>query len=396
MRKILFVYGTRPEAIKVAPLVAALERCAHITAVVAVTGQHRAMLDQVNSLFGIRPSHDLDIITERQRLQDITTRALNGVSDVIAAEEPDAVLVQGDTTTCLAAALAAFYQRVPVIHLEAGLRTRDPNNPFPEEINRCLTTQLTSVHLAPTPTSKANLLADGVPEEKIYVTGNTVIDALLDVVARDLPIENADLAKLKGRKTVLITAHRRESWGEPMARTARAIVRIAKAFPDVLFFLPAHLNPVVRDVLLPPLAGLDNVVITAPLAYCDFARAMNEASVVLTDSGGVQEEAPSLGKPVLVMRETTERPEAVAAGTVKLVGTDENTIVDEVTALLTDHNAHQAMARAVNPYGDGHAAMRCMRAIEHFFGLAERPIEFDPFIGLPRAVPLQVHAPRVS
>ncbi|MGO4706470.1 non-hydrolyzing UDP-N-acetylglucosamine 2-epimerase [Microvirga sp. 2MCAF38] len=397
MRKILFVYGTRPEAIKVAPLVQALGRSAHIKPVVAVTGQHRAMLDQVNDLFGIKPLHDLDIITERQRLQDITTRALNGVSDVIAVEKPDAVLVQGDTTTCLAAALAAFYQRVPVIHLEAGLRTRDASNPFPEETNRCLTTQLTTVHLAPTPTSRENLLTDGVPEDRIFVTGNTVIDALLDVVSRNLPIENLDLTKIKGRRTVLITAHRRESWGDPMARTARAIVRIAKAFPEVVFLLPAHLNPVVREVLLPPLQGLDNVVVTSPLAYCDFARAMNEATIVLTDSGGVQEEAPSLGKPVLVMRETTERPEAVAAGTVKLVGTSEDVIVDEVSTLLTDMSAHQAMAHAVNPYGDGHAADRCKNAIEHFFGLAERPAEFDPLAGQrARSKVSQFHAPRVS
>lgn len=380
-RKVLFVYGTRPEAIKMAPLVGALQRSANIQPVVAVTGQHRAMLDQVNELFGIRPSHDLDIITERQRLQDITTRALNGVSDVIAVEKPDAVLVQGDTTTCLAAALAAFYQRVPVIHLEAGLRTRDSNNPFPEETNRCLTTQLTAVHLAPTPTSRANLLMDGVPAERIYITGNTVIDALLDVVSRDLPIENGDLAKVKGRKTVLITAHRRESWGEPMAAAARAIARMAHAFPDVAFLLPAHLNPVVREVLLPPLQGLSNVVITSPLTYSDFARAMNEASIVLTDSGGVQEEAPSLGKPVLVMRETTERPEAVAAGTVKLVGTAEDVIFDEVSTLLKDRKAHGAMSRAVNPYGDGNASARCIGAIEHFFGMAPRPADFSPVAG---------------
>lgn len=378
MHKILFVYGTRPEAIKVAPLVRALERSIHIKPIVAVTGQHRAMLDQVNDLFGIRPSHDLDIITERQRLQDITTRALNGVADVIAIEKPDAILVQGDTTTCLAAALAAFYQKIPVIHLEAGLRTHDTYNPFPEEINRRLTTQLASVHLAPTPTSKANLLKDGVPQEQIYITGNTVIDALFDVISQDRPIENPDLARICGRPIVLITAHRRESWGEPMAAAARAIARVTKAFPDVTFLLPAHLNPVVRDVLLPPLSNLDNVIITAPLCYSDFARAMKEATIILTDSGGVQEEAPSLGKPVLVMRETTERPEAVAAGTVKLVGTCEDQIVKEVSVLLSDRAAHLTMAHAVNPYGDGNAAYRCTRAIEHFFGLSDRPAEFKP------------------
>jgi UDP-N-acetylglucosamine 2-epimerase (non-hydrolysing) len=378
MQKILFVYGTRPEAIKVAPLVRALGQSVHLKPVVAVTGQHRTMLDQVNRIFGIEPKYDLDIITERQRLRDITTRALNGVADVIAIEKPDAVLVQGDTTTCLAAALAAFYEKVPVIHLEAGLRTHDTYNPFPEEINRRLTTQLTSVHLAPTPTSKANLLKDGVSEDRIYVTGNTVIDALFDVISQERAIESPDLLRVCGRPIVLITAHRRESWGAPMAAAANAIARIAKSFPDVIFLLPAHLNPVVREVLLPPLSQLKNVVITSPLCYSDFARAMKEATIVLTDSGGVQEEAPSLGKPVLVMRETTERPEAVAAGTVKLVGTCEDRIVKEVSILLNDRAAYLAMARAANPYGDGNASYRCTLAMEHFFGLSDRPADFDP------------------
>lgn len=377
MHKILFVYGTRPEAIKLAPLIRAASRSRHLKPVVAVTGQHRTMLDQVNDLFGIRPDHDLDIITERQRLQDITTRVLNGAADVIALERPDAVLVQGDTTTCFAAALAAFYHKVPVIHLEAGLRTHDTYNPFPEEINRRLTTHLTAVHFAPTRTSWGNLLREGVPEERIYITGNTVIDALFEVISQNRPIENPDLAKISGRQLVLITAHRRESWGEPMAAVARAIARVAKAFPQIVFLLPAHLNPVVREVLLPPLAGLDNIVITSPLSYGDFARAMMQADVILTDSGGVQEEAPSLGKPVLVVRETTERPEAVAAGTVKLVGTCEDSIVKELSVLLNDKVAYLAMAHAINPYGDGYASRRCVRAIEHFFGLADRPVEFD-------------------
>ncbi|RJG43349.1 UDP-N-acetylglucosamine 2-epimerase (non-hydrolyzing) [Mesorhizobium sp. DCY119] len=386
MRKVLIVYGTRPEAIKMAPLIDALSRSRHCKPVVAVTGQHRAMLDQVNDLFGIRPSHDLNIITERQRLEDITSRVLDGVSKVIEAEEPDAVLVQGDTTTCFAAALAAFYRKVPVVHLEAGLRTGDPYNPFPEEANRRLTTQLAAVHLAPTSTSRENLLRDGIHKSNIVVTGNTVIDALLDVVSRDLPAENPDLGKINGRRSVLITAHRRESWGEPMARTARAIARLARTFPDIAFLLPAHLNPAVREVLLPPLAGLDNVLITAPLGYSDFVRAMYHCSVVLTDSGGVQEEAPSLGKPVLVMRDSTERPEAVSAGTVRLVGTDEDLIVDEVSTLLTSKAAYQTMAHAVNPYGDGHAAERSVRAIEHFFGIGDLPVEFDPTIRIEESV----------
>ena len=336
------------------------------------------MLDQVNELFGIVPAHDLDIIRPRQQLEGVTVRSLEGVAGVLREKKPDAVLVQGDTTTCFAAALAAFYQKVPVVHLEAGLRTGDVYNPFPEEMNRRLTTQLAAIHLAPTPTSKANLLADGVASATIHITGNTVIDALLDVVSRDLPQGNSDVLSVAGRRMILVTAHRRESWGEPMARTARALARIARAFPDVVLLLPAHLNPVVREVLLPPLEGLGNVLVTEPLAYGDFAMAMASATVVLTDSGGVQEEAPSLGKPVLVMRETTERPEAVTAGTVRLVGTDEDLIFDSVSSLLTDQVAYKAMAQAVNPYGDGLASERAVRAIEHLFGLGNRPSDFDP------------------
>jgi UDP-N-acetylglucosamine 2-epimerase (non-hydrolysing) len=338
------------------------------------------MLDQVNRLFGIEPSYDLNIITQSQTLETITTRVLAGVSSVIEAENPDALLVQGDTTTCFAAALAAFYRKIPLIHLEAGLRTGDRYNPFPEEINRRLTTQLAALHLAPTETSKANLLKDGIAANDIVVTGNTVIDALLHVSGRNTPAENRVLERVFDRKTVLITAHRRESWGEPMAQTARAIARLARTFPEVNFLLPAHLNPVVRSVLLPPLDGLENVVITEPLDYSDFVKTMHNCTMVLTDSGGVQEEAPTFGKPVLVLRDTTERPEAVTAGTVRLVGTDEDLIVASVANLLTDRSAYRTMARAVNPYGDGLAARRSVGAIEHFFGLGARPAEFNPAI----------------
>ena len=375
-RKILVVYGTRPEAIKMAPIIAELDRSPHFRAVVAVTGQHREMLDQVNSLFGIRPSHDLNIIAQRQLLGDVTSRVLKGVAEVIAQERPDALLVQGDTTTCFAAALAGFYAHVPIFHLEAGLRTGDLQNPFPEEANRRLTTQLAALHLAPTPSAKANLLKDGVCEDHIVVTGNTVIDALLHVEGCRIPVENPDMNGIDGRRVVLITAHRRESWGDPMVRTAGAIARLARAFPEIVFLLPAHLNPVVREVLLPPLTGLANVLITAPLGYGDFVRAMHRCEIVLTDSGGVQEEAPTFGKPVLVLRETTERPEAVGAGTVRLVGTDEDLIVGEATRLLTDGDAYRAMAQAVNPYGDGQAARRGVRSIEHFFGFGPLPEEF--------------------
>lgn len=378
MEKVLVVYGTRPEAIKIAPVVTALQRSRALEPVVAVTGQHREMLDQVNGLFGIEPSHDLDILMRGQTLEGITSKALTGVSEVIAQERPGAVLVQGDTTTCFAAALAAFYNKIPLVHLEAGLRTGDRYNPFPEEINRRLTSQLASLHLAPTPTSRSNLLADGIDPGDVVVTGNTVIDALYQVMSHRPSLENNDLKDALGRPMVLVTAHRRESWGEPMACAARGIARLARDFPEMTFLLPAHLNPIVRDVLFPPLKGLDNVIITDPLSYSDFALAMASSTIVLTDSGGVQEEAPSLGKPVLVMRETTERPEAVSAGTVRLVGTDEELIVEWVSRLLTDPVAYDEMARAVNPYGDGSAADRSVAAMEYFFGMASRPSEFDP------------------
>jgi UDP-N-acetylglucosamine 2-epimerase (non-hydrolysing) len=382
MHKVLIVYGTRPEAIKVAPLIREIDRSSHCTSVVAVTGQHREMLDQVNKLFAIRPAYDLNVIRERQSLEDITSRVLEGVSKVIDIERPDAVVVQGDTTTCFAAALSAFYHKVSLVHLEAGLRTGDPKNPFPEEVNRRLTTQMAALHLAPTQTSKKNLLHDGIDERSIVVTGNTVIDALIYIAGRRTKIGNPDLRKISGKRCVLITAHRRESWGEPMERATRAVASLAKAFPQILFLLPAHLNPAVREVLLPPLLGLQNVMVTPPLDYGDFVRAMRNCSIVLTDSGGVQEEAPAFGKPVLVMRETTERPEAVAAGTAKLVGTDEDLIICETTRLLTDRKAYQAMARAVNPYGDGQAAARSLRAIEHFFGIGALPAEFGAGEGL--------------
>ena len=374
----MVVYGTRPEAIKLAPVVAAVNRSEHLEAVVTVTGQHRAMLDQINELFGIRPHHDLDVIQPRQQLHELTQRALTGLTAVIRSENPDAVVVQGDTTTSFVGALAAFYEHVPVMHVEAGLRTGDRYNPFPEELNRRLTTQVASLHLAPTPLSAANLRREGVAGMDIAVTGNTVIDALLQTIARQLPLENEALKVLDGRPAVLITSHRRESWGPPMARTANAVARLARAFPEVAFVLPAHLNPAVREVLLPPLDGLNNVTVTEPLGYGDFAKAMHASSLVLTDSGGVQEEAPSLGKPVLVLRDTTERPEAVAAGTVRLVGTDEDLIVDSVSRLLTDTAEYDRMSQAVNPYGDGRSAERVGAALEHFFGVGKRLADFAP------------------
>lgn len=371
------VYGTRPEAIKLAPVLQALNRSGALEPIVVVTGQHRSMLDQVNTLFGIRPHYDLDLLQDRPNLAGITSRVLEGLGPILEDLAPDLVVVQGDTSTVFSAALAAFYARIPVAHVEAGLRTGDRYDPFPEEINRRLTTALASLHLAPTPTSRANLLAEGVHPDSIHVTGNTVIDALLDVTSRQLLPLNPVLVPV-GRyaRVVLVTSHRRENWGAPMVRISAAVARLARAFPDALFVLPAHLNPTVRSALLPGLAGTPNVLVTEPLDYADLAYVLGASCLVLTDSGGIQEEAPSLGKPVLVLRDTTERPEAVTANTVRLVGTDEDRIVAAATELMTDPVAYEIMARAVNPYGDGHAAARVVGAIENYFGIAARPVEF--------------------
>ncbi len=378
--KILCAFGTRPEGIKMAPLVQALSESSLFEPVVAVTAQHRTMLDQVLDLFAIEPAYDLDILRDRQTLTGITTRALEGLSPLVESERPAAVVVQGDTTTTFAGALAGFYHRVPVVHLEAGLRTQDRYSPYPEEVNRRLTTQLSSLHLAPTATSRANLLAEGVDPSSVVVTGNTVIDALQWTVARATSYGDDALADLDDddRRVLLVTAHRRESWGEGMVSVGRALAELASSYRDLLVVFPIHRNPVVREAILPSVEGLSNVRVVEPLAYSGFARLMDRAHVLLTDSGGVQEEGPSLGKPVLVMRDTTERPEAVTAGTVRLVGTDQRTVVDAVSRLLDDPSAYAAMANAVNPYGDGHAAARCVAAMSHLFGAGPRPEEFDP------------------
>ncbi len=379
-RRIMVIYGTRPEAVKVAPLIQALRRSPLFTPVVAVTAQHRSMLDQVNQVFGITPEFDLDIHEPGQTLTSITTRALAGVQRLLAGQRPDAVVVQGDTTTVFAAALAAFYERIPVVHLEAGLRTDDPYSPYPEEINRRLATQLAALHLAPTATSRANLLAENVDPAAVVVTGNTVIDALLWTSSQDLGYGHPALAGLDDTNApvLLVTAHRRESWGGPMRAVGRAVGRIAAAHPELRVVFPVHANPLVREAILPAIERLPNVTVTEPLAYGGFARLMKRATLILTDSGGVQEEGPSLGKPVLVMRETTERPEAVQAGTVRLVGTDEDLIVKSASQLLTDPAAYAAMAGAINPYGDGHAAQRSVAALACHFGLGPAPEEFAP------------------
>jgi UDP-N-acetylglucosamine 2-epimerase (non-hydrolysing) len=382
-RQIMVVYGTRPEAIKLAPLIQALAGSAFFVPVAAVTAQHRSMLDQVNQVFGIEPEFDLNIHRPGQTLAEITTRALTGVHALLAEQRPAAVVVQGDTTTVFAAALAAFYEQIPVVHLEAGLRTGDPCSPYPEEINRRLATRLAALHLAPTSTSRSNLLAENVDPGTVVVTGNTVIDALLWTVGRQFDYGDPVLSDLDDTDAplLLVTAHRRESWGDPMRAVGRALARIAREHPDLRIVFPIHRNPVVREAILPALGGLPNVTVTEPLPYSSFARLMNRSTVILTDSGGVQEEGPSLGKPVLVMRDTTERPEAVRAGTVRLVGTNEDLVVKEVGRLLTDPVAYAAMANAVNPYGDGRAAERAVAALAHHFGLGPAP---EPFSASPR------------
>lgn len=386
MKKIMPIYGTRPEAIKMAPIVKAIQDSAEFECVVTVTGQHREMLDQVNELFGIVPDHDLNIIQPRQTLNAVMAKIITGLDTVLEEVQPDAVVVQGDTTTSTAGAIAAFNRGIPVVHAEAGLRSFNIFSPFPEEANRKMTTQISSLHLAPTSVSKANLVREAVNEDDVYITGNTVIDALLDVVELKVPFSDPALEELAarvegGQKLVLITTHRRENQGDAMRGVGRAIARLARMHPDVLFLLPAHKNPVVREAVLPELEGLENIIVTEPMPYGEFTHAIALANVVLTDSGGVQEEAPGLGKPVLVMRENTERPEAVEAGTVRLIGTDEERIVNDVNELLTDQAAYDKMANAVNPYGDGKAGARTVSAIAELLGVGERLPEFDDGLG---------------
>ena len=368
MLKVLAVFGTRPEAIKMAPVVKALAGSSEISAAVAVTAQHREMLDQVLKLFDIVPEHDLDIMKPGQGLHEITSNVLTGLKPVLQVVRPDLVLVHGDTTTTIAASLAAYYDRIPVGHVEAGLRTGNIYSPWPEEINRKVAGAITRLHFAPTEKSRQNLLREGVPDAHVHVTGNTVIDALLDVVARlecDAQLSRT-LDKQLGvdlsRRMILVTGHRRESFGGGFERICDALRRLAQR-DNVHIIYPVHLNPNVIGPVKERLGDIGTISLIAPQEYLPFVHLMRRAEVILTDSGGVQEEAPSLGKPVLVMRDTTERPEAVEAGTVKLVGTDSDLIVAEVTRLLDDRAAYDAMAKAHNPYGDGRAAGRIRDAI---------------------------------
>ena len=377
MKKIMLVFGTRPEAIKMAPLVKEFQKHPEeFETIVCVTGQHREMLDQVLHIFDIRPDYDLNIMKQGQDLYDVTARVLTGMRDIFKVCRPDVVLVHGDTTTSTAAALAAFYQQIPVGHIEAGLRTHNIYSPWPEEMNRQITGRIATYDFAPTPLSRENLLKENVPDSQITVTGNTVIDALYWVVdkiksdkALDKSLENElakagyDVTRLSGgKKLVLITGHRRENFGDGFISMCTAIKDLTNKYPDVDFVYPMHLNPNVRkpihEVFGENLTGLGNMFFIEPLEYLSFVYLMEKSTIVLTDSGGIQEEAPGLGKPVLVMRDTTERPEALDAGTVKLVGTDYDKIVNEVSLLLDDSAAYEKMSKAVNPYGDGKACGR--------------------------------------
>ncbi|HEX6338024.1 MAG TPA: UDP-N-acetylglucosamine 2-epimerase (non-hydrolyzing) [Jiangellaceae bacterium] len=380
MKRVMLVFGTRPEAIKLAPVAHAMATRAEFDPIIVTTAQHREMLDQVLDLFGITPDYDLAVGRPRQDLASLTARTLESLAPVVKNEAPDAVLVQGDTTTTVVGALAGFLTGVPVVHLEAGLRTSDPRNPFPEEMNRRLTTQLSDLHLAATPRARENLLAEGVSDDRIVTTGNTVIDALLWAVDQKRPVQDPLLAAAEAHSgpVVLWTSHRRESWGEPMARVARAVANVCESRPDLLVVLPAHRNPAVREALLPELAGCPNVLVGEPADYWSFCQLQQRADVVLTDSGGVQEEAPSLGRPVLVTRETTERVEALEAGVALLVGTEPLRIVHTLDTLLTNREAYQEMARRVNPYGDGRAAQRVVAALDRLLGDAPPVQEFAP------------------
>lgn len=377
-KKIMLIFGTRPEAIKMAPLVKALESSTDFEPIVVVTAQHREMLDQVLELFQISPQEDLNIMKANQSLSDITAGVLRGVEKTLHKHKPDMVLVHGDTTTTFAGALAAFYSNVAIGHVEAGLRSHNMASPFPEEGNRRLTGVLSNLHLAPTAGARENLLAEGVPAERIYTTGNTVIDALMQTVQEDYPFEPElqKLLELPGKK-ILLTAHRRENLGAPMVQIFQAVRELHQSQPDLHIYFPVHLNPKVRALAEEALGDLERVHRFEPLDYAPFANLISRMDFILTDSGGLQEEAPALGKPVLVLRDTTERPEAVEAGTVALVASDKEKIVELSERLLQDPAFYESMEKAVNPYGDGQACARILEALRHHFGLrADRPQDF--------------------
>ena len=378
--KVMTVFGTRPEAIKLAPLVRALEQGEHTESIVCVTAQHRQMLDQVLEIFRIRPDYDLDIMEARQTLSLITEKSLHGLDEVLEQAQPDIVLVHGDTSTTFAGALAAFYHKIPVGHVEAGLRTYDKYSPFPEEINRRLTGQIASLHFAPTARNRENLLRENI-QEGVVVCGNTVVDAIHMTVRDDFAFRDEQLRELDfvSNRVILVTAHRRKNYGEPMENICRAIAELSESYPDVHFVYPVHLSPYVRETAEKYLGGNARVHLIAPLAVDEMHNLMARCYMIMTDSGGLQEEAPSLGKPVLVLRKETERPEAIEAGTVKLAGVHQEEIVRLARQLLDEPLAYASMAHAANPYGDGKTSERIVQAIEHYFGLRQNePASFCP------------------
>ncbi len=367
MIKVMSIFGTRPEAIKMAPLVKELEKRENIKSIVCVTAQHREMLDQVLETFKITPDYDLNIMKKDQTLGEVTTRALIGLEEVIRKSKPDIVLVHGDTTTTFAGALAAFYNQVAIGHVEAGLRTDDKYSPYPEEMNRQMVDRLSDIYFAPTEISKNNLLKENVDESKIYITGNTAIDAMSTTIEKNYTHPELNWIK-EGERMILLTAHRRENLGEPMRHIFKGIKRIVDEFNDVKVIYPIHMNPKVREVANEVFEGCNRVKLIEPLEVFDFHNFQNRSYIILTDSGGIQEEAPSLGKPVLVLRDTTERPEGIKAGTLKLVGTNEETIYQATKNLLTNNSEYEKMSKASNPYGDGHASKRIVDSIIGVFG----------------------------
>jgi len=377
MLKIMPVFGTRPEAIKMAPLLKILEAQEEIQTITTVTAQHREMLDQVLQLFKLIPVYDLNIMQPEQSLTEVTVSVLSKIGEIISKEKPDLMLVHGDTATTFASSLAAFYHKIPLGHVEAGLRTYNKYSPYPEEMNRKLTGCLADLHFAPTQTAKEALLKEGVPPRQIFVTGNTVIDALLQTVNKGYKFKDDTLKQLDfdNRKILLLTTHRRENIGERMEHIFKAVKEIVELHHDTVAVVPVHLNPAVQELAQKVFGGIERVKLVPPLAYEEFVNLMDRCYLVLTDSGGLQEEAPALGKPVLVLRDTTERPEAIAAGTVKLIGIEQERIIAETSSLLTNPTAYRKMAAAVNPYGDGRAAERILQAIRYFFRRTDSPPE---------------------
>lgn len=367
MFKIMSVFGTRPEAIKLAPVIKELQKHSDsLKSVVAVTAQHRQMLDGILNVFAIKPDYDMNIMAAKQGLSDITCKVLKNIAPIYEKERPDMILVQGDTTTVLAASLAAFYKQISVGHVEAGLRSYNKYQPFPEEINRHLTTVIADIHFSPTSEAKKNLMNEGVDENLICVTGNTVVDTLLDVASKEYKFENDLLNNINGRM-ILITAHRRESFGQQFINICNAVLFLAKRYPEITFVYPVHLNPNVRNVVYPTLGNIKNILLIEPVEYLPFVHLMKKAYLILTDSGGIQEEAPSLDKPVLILRNVTERPEVVKAGCAKLVGTNTETIISETVRLLEDSSYYNGMTHIQNPFGDGKASQRIVSFIINKF-----------------------------